>query len=134
MGVPISNASNTPLNQNCGTLPDVSGALFSWFQPLTFTSIVKTVVGYQVVETPTNVTFQGVWQPFTAQQLSMKPEGQRQWKWFTVHAQPGLELIPDEVITYLGTQYRIKDKLDYILYGYVEYHLVEDYTGAGPNP
>ena len=62
----------------------------------------------------------------------MKPEGQRAWKWFSVHADPSLSLTPDEVITYQSTQYRVKGKTDYTGYGYIYYELIEDYTGSGP--
>lgn len=129
---PIYSAKNVPLNQNSGTMPDVSDALLDWFQPMTFLTITKTVVNFEVKEVSTATNFLGVWQPMTAQKLLLKPEGQRAWLWFTVHAQPGLELIPDEVITYLGTQYRVMQKWDWILDGYVEYHLVNNYTGSGP--
>lgn len=134
MGIPISNASDIPLGSNSGTVPNMSGTIENWFQPMTFTRIVKTVVNFQVKETPTNVDFQGVWQPFSAKQLMMKPEGQRQWSWFTCHAEIGFELIADEVVTYLGVQYRVMQQTNYELYGYLEYHLIQDYTGSGPNP
>lgn len=132
MAIPIFNAKDRLLTQNTGTMPDVSGAIQNWFQPMTFTTVVKTVEGFQSIETPTNIDFRGVWQPFSPQQLSMKPEGQRKWKWFTAHSNIGLNLAPDELITYLGTQYRVKDNLDYALDGYFEYHLIEDFTGSGP--
>lgn len=127
----ILNGKNAPLNQS-SSMPDVSGALLGWFQKMVFTTIVKTVVNFKVTEIPTEICFQGVWQPFTAQQLQMKPEGQRNWKWFTVHAQPSLVLKPDDVVTYLGVQYRVMGVLDYKLDGYVEYHLIEDYVRSGP--
>lgn len=129
---PIHDAAGVLLTANPGTLPSMLDAMLDWFQPMTFTTIVKTIVNFQVIETATNVNFYGVWQPFTAQQLMMKAEGQRMWKWFTVHSDPTLVLIPDEVVTYQGTQYRVKEKLDYTSYSYVEYHLIQDYTGAGP--
>jgi hypothetical protein len=132
MGLPIVNANAIPLNQNTGTMPNVLSALLDWFQPMTFTTLVKAVVGFQNVEVPTNIDFRGVWQPFTAQQLNTKPDGQTAWRWFTVHADTTLILKPDEVITYLGSQYRVKEKLDYSLNGYVEYHIIEDFTGSGP--
>lgn len=128
----IGNAKDIKLNQNSGTMPDVSDALLDWFQKMTFTTVVKTIVDFQVVETPTDVDFIGVWQPFGPRQLQMLPEGERQWKWFTCHSQIQLPLTPDQVITYLDTQYRVKDVLDYSLNGYYEYHLVEDYEGSGP--
>lgn len=132
----IKNGSNTPLNLTPqGTVPNMSGALAGWQQTITFTQIVKTVNSkFEVTETPTNTTFSGVWQPFTAQQLMIKPEGERAWKWFTVHALVVLPLKPDDVVSYKGQQYRVKEKLDYMEYGYMEYHLIQDYTGSGPNP
>lgn len=128
----ISNANALNLNQNTGTLPDMQDAMRSWFQPMTFTRVQKTVVNFVVIETKTDTGFMGVWQPFTVQQLSMKPEGQREWKWFTVHAQLGLNLTPDEIVIYQSQQYRVMERLDYTLYGYNEYHLCEDYTTSTP--
>src|SRR4051812_45508633 len=106
----------------------MSATLQNWFQPMTFTRLVKTVVNYKVVETLTNYDFHGVIQAFSPQQVSMRPEGQRNWKWFKVHADPGLTLEPDEVITYQGVKYRVMSKLDYSLYGHVEYDLIQDFT------
>lgn len=128
----ISSAADRLLTANTGTLPNVSGAMLDWFQPMVFTAVTKTVVNFKVVESANPVDFMGVWQPYSAQQLQMRPEGQRNWKWFTVHSTPDLILDPDQVVTYLGTQYRVKDKFDYTQYGYLEYHLVQDFTGSGP--
>lgn len=130
----IQNGSDKLLGQNSGTVPDMSDVLTNWFQPMVFTKIVKEVINFQNVETPTEVDFQGVWQPLSAQKLMMKPEGQRKWSWFQVHAYTNLQLEPDEVITYLGIQYRVMARYNYDLYGYLEYHLILDYTGSGPVP
>lgn len=129
----ITNAGDSRLFQNPGTLPDMSTTLLEWFQPMIFKQIVKSVVDFQNVETPTDINFQGVMQPLTEQQLRMKPEGQRSWKWNLLHAEPGLPLKPDDAITYQGQQYRVMSKKDYTQYGYTEYHLVQDYTGSGPS-
>lgn len=128
----IFNAKDKKLFANPGTLPDVSGALLSWFQKMLFVKVVKTIVNFQVVETPTRIFFQGVMQAFSEQQLKMKPEGQRAWNWYQLHAELGLVLNPDEVVNYLGNQYRVKSKIDHTQYGFIEYHLILDYTGAGP--
>ena len=130
----IQNASQVPLNAQAGTVPNVSGAMTDWFQPMVFTTIVKTTVGFQLVETPTNVNFRGVIQPLMGRRLEMKPEGQRGWNWQLVHSDVSLKLTVDEVITYLGVQARVMTAKDYSLYGYLEYEIVLDYTGAGPNP
>jgi hypothetical protein len=125
----IKNGNAIPLNANSGTLPNLDSALLDYFQPMTFTKISKLVNGFQVIETPTDITFQGVWQPLTPKEVSYKPEGQRAWSWYKVHADPSLTLEPDEVITYLEKQYRVKSRMDYTLYGYIEYSMIQDWEG-----
>lgn len=127
MSVPIQNGKNTNLTQNSGTTPNVNSAIQDWFQKMTFTTIVKTIVNFQLVEQLTNVDFLGVWQPFTTRDLLMKPEGQRRWSWFMVHSDINLELTPDEIIAYQGQNYRVMQANDYKIYGYMEYHIIQDY-------
>lgn len=136
MGRPtvIANAANQPLYKQQGTVPDVSGAMKDWFQPMIFEQVIKTTTGYQVAETAEPFYFQGTIQPFTDRQLMLKPEGQRAWTWYTLHADPVLTLQVDEVVFYLGVQTRVMARRDYGIYGYVEYHLVQDWTGSGPEP
>lgn len=128
----IKNGKDISLSQKQGGVPNMSSTLNNWMQLITFTVVVKTIVNSRVLEVGTDFSFRGVWQPFSSQQLNMKPEGQRAWKWFTVHAPLGVTLAPDMVIKYQGTQYRVKDRLDYELYGYNEFHLIQDSTGSGP--
>ena len=126
------NGKNTPLNANTGGVPDVGDALLEWFQPMTFGVVTKTTQNFQVVETVVETSFRGVIQPLSGRSLAMKPEGQRQWKWIQVHSDPCLILKTDQIIVYLGTQYRVMSQQDFRLYGYVRYELANDYTGSGP--
>lgn len=128
----IGNAANRPLNVVNGTVPDVSGAMTDWFQPMTFTYVGKVTTAFQLVEHPQSIIFQGVIQPFTKRQLVLKPEGQRAWSWLTLHAEPQLTLQVDDVVVYLGKQTRVMARTDYGLYGYVEYELIQDWLGSGP--
>ncbi len=128
----IANGANRPLNTQAGTVPDVSGALKDWFQPMVFETVVKTTVGFQVVEAGTEINFMGVLQPMSPRQLALKPEGQRAWTWLTLHADPVLTLKVDEVVTYLGRQTRVMSRKNYELYGFIEYTLAQDWTGSGP--
>jgi hypothetical protein len=128
----IANAASQPLNFKTGTVPDVSGGMTDWFQPMVFTQVQKETDAFQVVETPTNVSFRGVIQPLTGRKLELKPEGQRAWTWLLLHSDPSLTLNVDEVVTYNGVQTRVMARKDFSLYGYVEYELVQDWTGAGP--
>lgn len=129
---PLYNAKDKNLFQNTGTLPDMSSAILNYFQPMTFVRLVQEIVNFQVVDTPKKIQTEGVIQPFTPRQLTMRPEGQRAWSWFTVHALPNLVLKPNEVISYNSIQYRVKSQTDYTIYGYVEYQIILDYKGAGP--
>lgn len=132
MGV-IFNAADTPLDRTpAGGVPNMGGALRNWFQPITFERVVKTTVGYQAVEAGTPIEFRGVIQPFSSRDLLLKPEGQRAWSWYRVHAEPGLALADDEVVIWQGLQMRVMGQWEYNLYGYIEYHLIEDYKGSGP--
>lgn len=128
----IVNGKNTPLNARAGTVPDVSGALQDWFQSMVFGIVTKRTVGFQVYETQEDVNFRGVIQPLRERALMMKPEGQQAWTWFQVHSDISLDLQVDADIRYLGVQYRVMARKDFKLYGYMEYHLVQDYTGSGP--
>lgn len=126
--IQIKNANKIPLNQNPGTLPNMQGAMLDWFQILTFTQIKKVVENFNLIEKTYSTSFQGVKQPFTAQELMMKPEGQRSWKWFTIHAFPDLVLTTDEIINFGGENYRVMQKSDFTEYGYVMYQICQDYT------
>ena len=128
----IANGNQVPLNVQMGTIPNVNGAMHDWFQSMVFTRVVKTPVGFQVLETALPIAFRGVIQPLSGKKLMLKPEGQRAWNWQWLHADPSLSLDVDEVVNYLGVQTRIMSRKDYQIYGYVEYELVQDWTGAGP--
>lgn len=123
----IGNGKNTPLNQQTGTVPNVGGAMLDWFQPMTFTLIEKSTVGFQVVETTTPISFRGVIQPLEGRKLQLKPEGQRAWTWLWLHADPSLTLAVDDVVIYLGVRTRVMGQKDWKIYGYVSYELVQDW-------
>ena len=128
----IFNASSQPLNIKSGSIPDVSGALKDYFQIMTFTKIVKSIIGFENFETPTPINFQGVLYPMTGRRLELKPEGQRAWTWLILYADPVITLEVDEVVVYNNKQTRVMSQKDFGLYGYVEYELVQDFTGSGP--
>ncbi len=129
----ILPTANRPLFTRAGSVPDVSGALQEYFQPMVFTPVAKIVEGFQVAETGNPITFQGVIQPYQERQLMLLPEGQRAWTWFLLHADISLKLNVDDVVNYNGQQTRIMGRKDFSLYGYIEYRLCQDYTGSGPS-
>lgn len=129
---PINNACNQPLFTKSGTVPDVSGALQDYYQPMTFQALNKMVNGFQVVESGAAINFQGMIQPLTDRQLIMKPEGQRAWTWFLLFADPVLKLKVDDVVIWNGVQTRVMALKDNSLFGFMEYHLCQDWQGSGP--
>lgn len=129
----IANGADRPLFDRAGDVPDVSGALQQYYQAMVFTPVSKIVEGFQVVETGNPINFQGTAQPFTERQLALRPEGQRAWSWFLLHADPVLTLQVDDVVLWRGKQTRVMSRKDFGLYGFVEYRLAQDWTGSGPS-
>lgn len=107
------------------SLPNLTQAMTSWFQDITVNVITKTVVNFSLQEVRNEVTFEGVMQPLSAQDLKILPEAQRSWVWQQLHCEPSLVLNLDDVIEYGGLSYRVMAKKDYLQYGYVEYHLAD---------
>ncbi len=128
----ISNGKNVPINVRTGTVPNMSGALLNWFQPLLFARVTKETIDFQVVETMEPINFRGVIMPMEGRQIEIKSEGERYWNGILVFSDTSLQLRPDDVIKFLGTQYRVLGQKNYAIYGYLEYTLVSDWTGSGP--
>lgn len=125
----IFNAKDRPLTYS--GLPQVGEVLPSWFQTLTFDVVTKAIVNYDVEETIFTITTQGVRQPMSAQQLSIKPEGQRAWKWETLHCLPDVKLKVDDIVIFDGVKYRVMERWNWAEYGYMEYHICQAYEGTG---
>lgn len=130
----ILNARNIPLNMQQSTVPNMSGALTDWFQPMEFVRVRKIVKNFQLVEVNERIPFRGVIQPLHARDLILKPEGQRAWTWFMLHAQTSLILSVDEIVHYDCVPTRVMARNNYALYGYVSYELVQDYDKCGGQP
>ena len=125
------NASSLKLFQ-VTQMPNMARTVASWSTPLTFGIVTKEQSGFYTKETVRNISFSGTWQPFDNDRLQLKPEGQRDWKWYWVHSQIDLGLKDDDIIKFNGKQFRVMTNKDWKLSGYYEYEIIEDFTGAGP--
>jgi len=125
------NASALKLNQ-VSQMPNMANTLSGWLTKLTFGVVTKEQLGFYTKETVNNISFMGVWQPLDNDRLRIKPEGQRDWKWYWVHSQIDLGLKDDDTIIFNGKQYRVMANKDWHLNGYYEYEVIEDFVGAGP--
>jgi hypothetical protein len=94
---------------------------------MTFKKITKALLNFSIIEVATAFDTLGVRQPMKPQDLAMKPEGQRQWQWETMHTIPNVILVPDDVIEFSSIRYRVMSKTDWKEYGYIEYTIVRDF-------
>lgn len=132
---PLVSAKNLPLGRQSFAVPNLSAALSGLFQPMVL-QVVQTILidGYSKEVEPKTVLVKGVRQPFTAQELSLRPEGDRQWKWEKMHVDTAFILSVNDKFYFDGTPYRVKEKNDFKEYGFVEYNIVQDYEDSSDLP
>lgn len=112
-------------------MPQMDTTLTGWEVPLTLVKITQDIVEGDLVTTETQINFQGVWQPLSAEQLQLLPEGQRSWENCWVHARTSqLNLETASKVIFNGKRYKITQKKDYGLNGFVEYMLIRDYESS----
>lgn len=124
----ISNASARTVTDSLSPTPTMGSTLLGWFRPIALARVVKVMEDHELREVERPLVTRGVVQPFSATQLSIKPEGERAWKWWMIHATPDLVLLADEVISYRGTRLRIMRQFPYEANGFVQYEAVEAYA------
>lgn len=108
--------------------------LTGWEQPLTLVKELQNIVDGDLVTEEQKISFIGVWQPLKDERLEAKPEGQRSWEWIWIHAKSGtLNLETADKVIFNNKRYKVMEKKDYSLNGFVEYQLVRDYTGDSDN-
>lgn len=108
--------------------PNMSTTLNGWEIPLTLVKIVQNVIEGDLVTEEQKISFLGVWQPLKDERLEAKPEGQRSWEWIWIHAKATtLNLDTADKVIFNDKRYKVMEKKDYTLNGFVEYQLVRDY-------
>lgn len=117
-----------PLNQISG-MPNMSTTLNGWMKPFTLIIITQTNIDGIPTDGERSVTYRGTVQPLNPEQVNIKPEGQRSWEWLQIHVQlSDNPLANDDRIIYNGKKFKVMARKDYTLNGYIEYHVVKDYT------
>ena len=102
--------------------------LMGWEIPLTLVRLTQDVIDGDVSFTEKVINFKGVWQPLKDEALELKPEGQGSWEWIWIHAQVSqLNLETADKVIFNNKRYKVMQKKDYSLNGYVEYQLCRDY-------
>lgn len=117
-----------PLNLLSG-MPNVSAALRGWTMPITMKRITQILVNGFTQDIFENINFDGVIQPLNPSAVALKPEGERTWNWLQVHCFSGAPNIGlTDLVEYNGVRYKVMAQNDYTLNGFVEYHIVQDFT------
>lgn len=127
---------NFPRNRSISSIaksgmPQMGSTLNGWEVPLTLIKVTQDVVDGDSTTTETTYNFMGVFQPLSAEQLNLLPEGQRSWENVWIHCKSSeLNLETASKVKFNGKRYKITQKKDYGLNGYVEYMLVRDYEDS----
>lgn len=108
-------------------LPNLSGPVKSYMQPITFDLVHKEIVNYEMQETRMTISTRGVRQPVDPQRLRVMEEGQRAWKYECLHLLPNIKINIDDIVFFKGVQYRVVEKYDCSEYGYVEYMIAQGF-------
>ncbi len=106
-------------------LPNLSGPVKAYMQPITFDLVSKSLVDCEVQERRTTIRTRGVRQPVDPQKLQIMEEGQRAWKYECLHLLPTIKINIDDIVIFKGVQYRVVEKYDCTEYGYVEYMIAQ---------
>ena len=108
--------------------PNMQDAFADWTLSTKFAIVEKSVVDFEVKETQLEYNIQGLFYPMKPQEILLKPEGQRTWKWWTLITLKLLKL--DDIITDMdGKKYRVMAKYDYSNTGnFYQYELTQAFT------
>lgn len=125
---------NRTLANMASGMPQMRNTLNGWEVPLTLIKITQNVVDGDAIKTEQKIDFLGCWQPLRDEELQFKPENQRSWSWYWIHAKSGtLNLKTQDKIKFQGKRYKVMAIKDYSLNGFIEYQIILDYEDISNN-
>ena len=109
-------------------MPKMGNALRGWESDVVLTIITQDNVNGFIQNDEKEVKFRGTVQPLKAQEIQLKPEGQRSFEWLQIHARAGdMNLNTNDRIRYFGRLFKVMALNDYTPNGFIEYHAVKDF-------
>jgi hypothetical protein len=123
----LTNAKDMKVSDLNHGLPEVGAGVQMLLQNVTVFYSQKTQVDGMTQEVPRPIRTRAAVEPFTPQQLNIRPEGQRGWKWFTLFTLSNLDMKLDDVVRLFGKKYRVMEKYDWHQYDLFRYAVIEDY-------
>ena len=107
--------------------PEMYNEFSDWERSITYSAVTKTLINHEIVESaPVSVTISCLVYPAKAQELALKPEGQRTWKFWHMISKV-LFNVDDIVTDDNGTQFRIMGKTDWTQAGFYNYDIAEGF-------
>ena len=134
----IVDACDLPIEETLSPVPSMRGTLMGTFQPLRFIRIYREAdpTTYQVREyernQPGDDDAMGSIQPLNNRQLSLKPEGERNWKWVKIYSTTDLSLGNGDRLKIGTLQYRIMGDKNWNAAGYFYYEACQGYEEETP--
>lgn len=128
LNFPKNNTLNNIIKSG---MPQMASTLNGWEVPLVIIKIIQNVIEGDLVTSEQTFNFKGVWQPLSAEQLNLLPEGQRSWENVWIHCKSSeLNLETGSKVLFNNKRYKITQKKDYGLNSFVEYMLIRDYENS----
>ena len=125
----IKRGKDTKLTETA-FLPEVSSAVQKVLQRVKIGIVSRSQVDAKTQAIPTYRMALASIQPMD-EKIAIKKEGDRSWKWYTVHAEPDLDLETMDVIVLFGESYKVMGKKNWKQYGFIEYSVIEFYRKFG---
>ena len=121
----FSNGNVRTLNSG---FPQMAETLTGWEFPLTLQKIKQTIENGLVTKTFETINFLGVVQPLKDEQLQFLDIGEWSREWLWIHAKSStLNLNTQDKIIFENKRYKVMNKKDYHLNGFIEYFICRDY-------
>lgn len=106
------------------SFPLMLDAFQDWAERSTFKLVKKVTQDHEVIEQTVPVEFVALFYPLKSQALSIKPEGQRAWKWWSLVTAERLSV--DYVVQDAEcVVYRVMSVKNWSMAGFWEYELTE---------
>lgn len=125
---PIIGAGSRDIAECALTMPNMRGAVIGNFRPLRVVVSTTTIVDGLADEVLRAFDSAGDLQPMKSSDVMLKPEGQRKFKWFTLHIGREIVLKANDVVIRKGVPYRVMSIYPWEDYGFLKYELTEDYN------
>lgn len=126
----IQDGNRFSVQDSALDVPNMRDTLSGWMRPLGLSLVMTQIVNFRAEQVERPLEAVGNDQPMSAQQLALKPEGQRAWKWRVIWTTTDLRLKPDDVIIRKGQRYRVMGFTDWEDAGFFKYEVVNDYANS----